>query len=113
MIQPLEQLITVGFKVTGLQKKEIEAAAHRMDVDVSTYLRSLTFGGHEKIKRFQLVPDALVIAPDRVGECFAVLQKLLAYYPERPCTDVIIASLEAALANEQRIVSLKIKNYLP
>lgn len=112
-MQNLEQQITVGFKVTGLQKKEIEAAAHRMGVDVSTYLRSMTFNGHEKIKRFQQVPDALVIAPERVGECIDLLKKLLAFYPSRSCTDLILASLHAGLENERRIVSLKIKNYLP
>lgn len=108
-----EQQVTVGFKVTGLQKREIEAAARRMEVDVSTYLRSLTLGGHEKITRFQKVPDALVIQSERVGEGIELLKRLLAHYPGYSCSDLILASLHAALQNEQRIVSLKIKNYLP
>lgn len=112
-MEDIMQQVTVGFKVTGLQKKEIEAGARRMEMDVSGYLRSLTLGGHEKIMRFAAVPDALVVQPGRVGESIEVLKKLLGHYPGHSCSDIIAASLKAALENEQRVVSLKIKNYLP
>lgn len=104
--------VTVGFKVTALQKREIEAAAKRVGVDVSTYLRDMLLGGHEKVRRFTNVPDELVIHrqyPERVSSDLAVLKSK---HKKHSCSGIIAASLKVAAENEKRLVSNKIKNYL-
>lgn len=105
--------ITVGFKVTAQQKHDIEAAAKRLDTDVSAYLRSLLLPGHEKVKRFLHLPDEVLVAPQQVQEAIEAITVLRGKYPKRSPSDLLLAALKMAAASEDLLVSIKIKKFLP
>lgn len=107
-----QKQVTVGFKVSVDQKKEIEAAARRLGVDVSTYLREILMGQHSKVKRFTAVPDALVIDQEYIPTMTEQLKRLWSKHSSHTVSEIIHAALALALENEDRVVSNKIKKYL-
>jgi len=106
--------VVIGCKVSPMQKKEVERTAERLEVDVSTYLRSLIAKDHPRLNYLANYPSNLIFQSGQLEDVTSLLQELHQIYPEYSNIQLIIAALRALKANEQMYIkAFKVKNLVP